>query len=141
MDFVLDNSVAMRWILESGKRNDQRYAEQVLQSLLESAAVVPGLWHLEASNVLVQAVKGGELSVADVEGFVAQLEVLPIAIDGDTASFALNRTMVLAMNYNLSSYDAAYLELALRRNLPLATLDTALVKAARKCDVEMYLEH
>ena len=138
MDFVLDNSVAMRWVLASQRKSDQQYAECVLLSLVEREAVVPNLWHLEASNVLLRAEKDKVISVADIEGFAAQLEGLSIVVDDGTAKQALNRTLVLARNYRLSSYDAAYLELALRLKIPLATLDAALIKAAVKSDVEIY---
>jgi len=137
--YVLDNSVAMRWLLVSSKRVDQAYAEKVLQSLVEAEAVVPQLWHLEAANVLLGAEKRGELKPAEVERFIAQLESLPIQIDPLTAHQAFSRTLSLSRAYKLSSYDAAYLELALRESLPLATLDKDLKKAAKKADVPLYL--
>lgn len=137
--FVLDNSVAMRWLLASKKKIDQMYAEKVLQSLVEVEAVVPHLWHLEAVNVLLGAEKRGELETAEVEGFIAQLESLPIQVDPLTAHQAFSRTLGLARAYKLSSYDAAYLELAIREGLPLAALDKGLQKAAKQSDVELYL--
>jgi predicted nucleic acid-binding protein len=137
--FVLDNSVAMRWLLASENAADQRYAERVLKSLLESEALVPNLWHLEAANVLLGAVSRKTLEVADVERFTLQLESLPVSVDPATATQAFGHTMSLARAYRLSSYDAAYLELAVRRGLPLATLDKALLKAARRSDVGIYL--
>ncbi|MCB1675394.1 MAG: type II toxin-antitoxin system VapC family toxin [Halioglobus sp.] len=138
-DFVLDNSVAMRWLLVSEKAADQRYAECVLQSLLESEALVPGLWHLEAANVLLGAVDRKTLEIADVERFTVQLESLPVSVDPSTATQAFGHTMSLARANRLSSYDAAYLELAVRRGLPLATLDKALLKAAKRSGVGIYL--
>ena len=137
--YVLDNSVAMRWLLVSNKRVDQAYAEKVLQSLVDAEAMVPQLWHLEAANVLLGAEKRGELKPAEVERFIAQLESLPIQIDPLTAHQAFSRTLSLSRAYKLSSYDAAYLELALRESLPLATLDKDLKKAAKKADVPLYL--
>ena len=137
--YVLDNSVAMRWLLVSNKRVDQAYAEKVLQSLVEDEAMVPQLWHLEAANVLLGAEKRGELKPAEVERFIAQLENLPILVDPLTAHQAFSRTLGLSRAYKLSSYDAAYLELALRESLPLATLDKDLKKAAKKADVPLYL--
>lgn len=137
--FVLDNSVAMRWLLASKKKVDQTYTVKVLQSLVEAEAVVPHLWHLEAVNVLLGAEKRGELETGEVEGFIAQLESLPIQVDPLTAHQAFSRTLGLARAYKLSSYDAAYLELAIREGLPLATLDKDLQKAAKQSDVELYL--
>lgn len=138
--FVLDNSVAMRWLLTSEKASDQKYAEAVLKTLCETEASVPNLWHLEAANVLLGAEKRGELDMGEVERFISQLESLPIYLDHGTAHQAFNRTLVLAKTYKLSSYDAAYLELAIREGVPLATLDKDLIKAAKKADVEIYLK-
>jgi len=137
--YVLDNSVAMRWLLVSQKKADQAYAEKVLQSLAETEAVVPHLWHLEAANVLLGAEKRGELETGEVERFIAQLESLPIQVDPLTAHQAFSRTLGLSRAYKLSSYDAAYLELSIREGLPLATLDKDLRKAAKKADVDLYL--
>jgi len=137
--YVLDNSVAMRWLLASQKKSDQAYAEAVLQTLAEADAVVPHLWHLEAVNVLLGAEKRGELETGEVERFIAQIESLPIQVDPLTAHQAFSRTLSLARAYKLSSYDAAYLELAVREGLPLATLDKDLKKAAKQADVELYL--
>jgi len=137
--YVLDNSVAMRWLLVSQKKADQAYAEKVLQSLAETEAVVPHLWHLEAANVLLGAEKRGELETGEVERFLAQLESLPIQVDPLTAHQAFSRTLGLSRAYKLSSYDAAYLELSIRDGLPLATLDKDLRKAAKKADVDLYL--
>lgn len=140
-DFVLDNSVAMRWHLASEKPSDQKYAESVLLSFSEHDALVPNLWHLETANVLLGAEKRGDTTVGEVERFIAQLENLPLHVDPLTANQSFNRTMVISRAYNLSSYDAAYLELALREGLPLATLDKTLTKAAKKADVSLYLKN
>ncbi|MDM3870241.1 type II toxin-antitoxin system VapC family toxin [Porticoccus sp. W117] len=137
--FVLDNSVAMRWLLESPKKADQKYAELVLQSLVDANAVVPHLWHIEAISVLLAEEKRGGLQAADVERFIAQLENLPIDVDHLTAHQAFSRTLSLSRAYKLSGYDSTYLELAIREGLPLATLDKDLRKAAIKADVEIYL--
>jgi len=128
-DFVLDNSVSMRWLLESPKTVDQDYAETVLKSLAEVDAIVPNLWHLEASNVLLGAEKRTEINPGDSEGFIIQLESLPIYVDPLTAHQAFSRIINIARTYKLSSYDASYLELAIREGVPLATLDGALRKA------------
>jgi predicted nucleic acid-binding protein len=138
--FVLDNSVAMRWHLESEKKSDQEYADVVLVSLTESDAFIPNLWHLEATNVLLGAEGRGDTTLGEIERFIAQLENLPLHIDPLTARQSFTRTMSLARAYKLSSYDAAYLELAIRENLPLATLDKDLIKAAKKADVAIYLK-
>lgn len=138
--FVLDNSVAMRWHLETEKASDQRYADEVLISLGNADALVPNLWHLEAANVLLGAERKGNTSIGEVERFIAQLENLPIHVDPMTATQSFNRTFALGRAYKLCSYDAAYLELAIREGLPLATLDKDLVKAAKKAGVPIYLK-
>jgi predicted nucleic acid-binding protein len=139
--FVLDNSVAMRWLLASEKAADQTYAEAVLKTLTDADARVPNLWHLEAVNVLLAAEKNGTIDAGIAEAFIAHLDSLPIQVDSLTAQQAFNRTLALARAYKLSTYDAAYLELALREGLPLATLDKDLIKAAKKANVQLYLKN
>ena len=138
--FVLDNSVVMRWVMASPKASDQKYAASVLKALSDNDALVPNLWHLEASNVIVGAEKRGELKPGESENFIAQLENLPIHVDDMTAHQAFSRTINLARTYKLSTYDAAYLELAIRSGLPLATLDKDLRKAAKKAEVPVFLQ-
>ncbi len=102
--------------------------------------VTLNLWHLAASNVLLRAEKYEEITTGEVERFISQLENLPIQVDTLTANQSFSRTLALGRAYNLSSYDAAYLELAIRENKPLATLDKNLIKAAKKADVQVYLK-
>jgi predicted nucleic acid-binding protein len=137
--FVLDNSVAMRWLLPSQKPSDQKYAEKVLRTFAHMDAVVPNLWHLEVVNVLMEAERRSEIDAGEGERFISHLESLPIHVDRVTAQQAFSRTLSLSRIYKLSSYDAAYLELAIREGLPLATLDKDLRKAAKKAAVEIYL--
>ncbi len=139
-DFILDNSVAMRWLMESGKRSDQNYVEAVLASFSDADALVPGLWHFEAANVLINAERCCEISLAEVDRFISQLENLPIRVDSLIAHQSFGRTLTMSRACNLSSYDGACLELAIREGLPLATLDKKLIKAARKADVEICLK-
>lgn len=136
----MDNSVSMRWVLASKKKVDQKYAEAVLKTLVDVDAIVPDLWHLEAANVLLSAEKRKELETGDIERFISQLESLPIQVDLATNHQVFSRTLSLARSYKLSSYDAAYLELAVREGLPLATLDKDLLKAAKKAGVDIYLK-
>ncbi len=107
--------------------------------MVDNEAVVPHLWHLEAANVLLGAEKRRDLAVGEVEGFITQLESLPIQVDPLTAQQAFSRTIGLSRAYKLSSYDASYLELAIREGLPLTTLDKDLKKAAKKAGVTLYL--
>ncbi len=138
MSFVLDNSVAMCWLLADGNPADVAYAEAVLDALREQQALVPSLWALEASNVIARAEAKGLLTEARSQAFVVLLQRLNIVTDPATAAHALGDTLHLARRYKLSAYDAAYLELALRTGLPLATLDADLEKAAQAAGVEAF---
>ena len=136
--FVLDNSVSMRWLLASEKASDQKYAERVLESMIDTDALTPNLWHLEAISVLLGAEKRGEINIGNIEQFILQLENLPIYVDSLTAHQAFSQTLILSREYNISSYDASYLELAMRKGIPLSSLDKKLVKAANKAGVDIY---
>lgn len=138
MSFVLDNSVAMNWLLADGKPEDAAYAVAVLSALATAQAVVPSLWALEAANVLTKAETRGLVSEARSQAFVTHLGSLNIVIDPATAQHALGDTLQLARRYKLSAYDAAYLELALRTGSPLATLDADLKKAAKTAGVPLF---
>lgn len=138
MSFVLDNSVAMCWMLNDGRPADTAYALAVLDVLKQTYAMVPGIWALEAANVVAKAEAKGLVTEARTQVFVATLTRLNITTDKATASKALSDTLNLARRYKLSAYDAAYLELALREGLPLATLDGDLEKAAKKAGVKRF---
>lgn len=131
MRFVLDNSVAMRWLFADGSEADLAYAGHVLELLTQEdgEAVVPVLWPLEVGNVIVRAEAKRLISEARSTEFLGLLDDMAIAIDGHTATHALHDTMQLARRFRLSTYDASYLELTLREGLPLATLDTDLRSA------------
>ena len=137
--FVLDYSVSMRWFMPSNKEQDQAYCIKVLNSFSDSSALVPNLWHLEAVNALLGSEKRKEITEGQVEIYLTKLSKLPIFIDTETVYNAFGRTQALARAFNLSSYDAAYLEIAIRESLPIATLDKDLKKAVVKAEVELYL--
>ena len=125
MSFVLDNSVVVGWFLV-----DQAtpYTDAVALRLEREQAVVPVLWQLEFANVLRTACKRQRLSPIQAGQIAEQIERLPILVD--TAAPGSARLLALALEYNLSSYDAAYLELALRLRMPVASKDEALLTAA-----------
>jgi len=133
--FVLDNSVCMRWLFVDA---DVEYASSVLRRMESgSVALVPSLWPLEAGTVLCRA-EARKLVTSDrSDRFLGLLRDLAIEIDPMTATSALDQTLSLARAFSLSTYDAAYLELAMRSRLPLATLDGALRKAAGRCEVKL----
>lgn len=134
--FVLDCSVTIAWLF---KDEASPKTDNLRTTLVESEALVPALWPLEVANVLLVAIRKGRLKRAEVPRVVELLSALPITVDARTASQALGATFSLAHEYSLSAYDAAYLELAAREAVPLATLDKALSKAAKRCGVDLVL--
>jgi predicted nucleic acid-binding protein len=137
MSFVLDNSVAMLWLLPQSNPAGSELAEKVLAQLQETGARVPSLWSLEAANVMAKSQRLEKITLAQASAFVALLDALDITVDVSTAQRAMHATLDLARQFNLSAYDAAYLELALREGLPLATLDVKLQSAAREAGVRL----
>ncbi|WP_211450758.1 type II toxin-antitoxin system VapC family toxin [Collimonas antrihumi] len=139
MRFVLDNSVTMRWLFGDGSPSDKAYAKQVLASISEARVSVPGVWSLEVANVITRAEKKFGLTEARSAEFVHALQQMHIQVDPETNTHALGDTLQLARRYNLSAYDAAYLELALREGLALATLDEGLIKAVKKAGAKRFI--
>jgi predicted nucleic acid-binding protein len=140
MRFVLDNSVTMRWLFGDGRTAELAYADRVLQTLAQAdnAAVVPAIWTLEVSSVVVRAEARGLLSEARSAEFLGMLQQMPIEPDTLSIQQAWADTLQLARRHKLSSYDASYLELALRRGLPMATLDADLRKATSRAGVAQF---
>lgn len=138
MNFVLDNSVAMRWFFGDGRSHELAYAQDVLEAMKEAVALVPVTWGLEVSNVIARAEAKELVSEARSEVFLEMLGGVDITVDAATFSHALSDTLHLARRYRLSAYDASYLELALREGLPLATLDEDLQKAAKRAGVKRF---
>ena len=125
--FVLDCSVAMAWCFEDEAAG---YADRVLKKLVTREAVVPAIWPLEVANVLLVGERRKRLTKADSSRFLELLQGLPITIDVQATSRAFGDIMSVARSLTISAYDAAYVELAMREGLPLATLDDSLNKAA-----------
>ncbi|MCZ4306119.1 type II toxin-antitoxin system VapC family toxin [Zoogloeaceae bacterium G21618-S1] len=130
MPFVLDNSVVAGWFLE-----DQAtpYTEAIALRLEEDRAVVPALWQLEFANVLRTACRRKRLTAEKAQQIIEQICELPIDIESATPR--PSELLALALRYDLSSYDAAYLELALRLQIPIATKDGPLRTAAEASGV------
>lgn len=134
MSFVLDNSVALSWCFE----DEQTPAVMdLLDRVTETGASAPLIWPLEALNGLLAAERRRRLDPDRRTQLAKFLRELPIAIDMDTADRAWDATIRLAARFRLSVYDAAYLELAQRRRLPLATLDRDLRTAAAASRIEI----
>jgi len=109
----------------------------VLKRVADAGAIVPALWRLEVLNGLQVAVRRGRIDSAYRDASLADLQSLVIAIDPATNRQAWSATLRLCERFGLTPYDAAYLELAQRRQLPLATLDAAMVRAARADNVPL----
>lgn len=125
MSFVLDASIAAAWAL---KDESAPLAEVCLDRLTEMVAIVPGLFWFEIRNVAVTSERRGRLTTAETATLLAMLERLPIRSDREPDSDAV---LDLARRHRLTVYDAAYLELARRLAVPLATLDRRLVAAGQ----------
>lgn len=125
MPFVVDASVTMAWCFEDEM---SPLAEHVLDMLGADRAVVPDLWTLEVTNVLLAAQRRTRLTDAVAARFVQLLAQLPIEVDPFSSD--MGALLAIGRQYGLSAYDAAYLLLAQRRGLPLATLDDSLAAAA-----------
>jgi predicted nucleic acid-binding protein len=125
--FVLDGSVTLAWLFQD---EQYAYADAIIAKLPNLEMMVPRLWHLEVANVLLVGERRGRCSQADTTQWLAYLGGLPIVLEGETEARAWSDTVNLARQHGLSAYDAAYLELAMRQGLPLATLDTKLKGAA-----------
>jgi predicted nucleic acid-binding protein len=141
MNFVLDASVALLWLVPETNPAGVDYAATTLRSLKVSQAVVPSLLALEIANVAVKVESRGIVTEADAQHFIALIGRLNIVTDQATAAYALGDTLNLARRFKLSAYAAAYLELALRRGLPLATLDADLTQAATTSGVAIFGAH
>lgn len=137
MSFVLDCSAAVPWVFgdEATEATDR-----LLDEMAGGQSVwVPSIWHLELGKVLVGAMRKKRIDAAGVEAFLSQLGQLEIMTDPETCARAWGKTLDLAQLHRLSTYDAAYLELAMRRGLALATLDEALSAACRTAGVALKL--
>jgi predicted nucleic acid-binding protein len=133
MAFVLDCSMTMAWVF-SDEANE--FTEALCETLLKENAVAPVLWPIEVGNVLLVAMRRGRIAREDWVRIRDDLSALPIDIDPDSYERVLDTVLPIADEYGLSVYDAMYLELALRRGLPLATLDRKLVEAANTAGIE-----
>ena len=127
--FVLDASIALSWCF-----SDEATPEtwQLLERLGHESAIVPELWLLEVGNVLINAERRGRITEAKVTEFLELLAALDIEVDSETSLRAGREIISLARSHRLTTYDAAYLELAMRLGLPLASKDDALRSVAQK---------
>jgi len=129
---VIDSSAALSWCFEDEATSE---SDVLFERVRDQGAVVPGLWHLEVANVLLQAEKRGRIAAGGVGMRLELIAELPITTDTETTARAWREILALASAEGLTTYDAAYLELAIRRGLPLQTKDQALIAAAERSGV------
>lgn len=132
--FVLDCSVALAWCLPD-ESND--YADNVLDLLVEQQAIVPSLWHLEVMNVLLMAQRKNRLDIDKIPLILHTLSQLSISTDSKQINISDEEFIVFAQQHQVTSYDATYLYLAKREQIPLATLDKKMKNIA--CDMGLLL--
>ncbi len=135
-DFVLDASIALAWCFED---EASPYADAVLESMTRAVALAPGIWPLEITNVLAVAERRKRIDKAGIIHFISLLTQLPIIVTPETPQRVFSDILALAREYDLSTYDASYLDLAMRHGVALATQDAHLERAARKAGVGLYL--
>ncbi|EGY00761.1 hypothetical protein AZA_53402 [Nitrospirillum viridazoti Y2] len=134
MSIVLDASMAVAWLFDDERTAS---AHTVMLRVVAEGAFVPTLWRLEVANVLRNAVRRGRCDEAYVDRSLTRLGRIAIQSDEETDSQAWTTTRRLAREEDLMLYDSAYLELALRRDIPLASCDAALIAAARRRGLEV----
>jgi len=134
MSFVLDASIAVSWAFPDEEWGSSM---KLLDKLETEFAYVPSLWSLEVGNAVLMAERKKRITYADVREFFSILQNLNIKVDEQTDLCAFHEIFTLAKTQGLTTYDAAYLELAMRMGLSLATRDQLLANAAKKLGVEV----
>ena len=133
MSLVIDSSITLSWYFADEASSK---SQAVLDEVGENGAVVPPLWRFEVANGLQMAVRRKRIDAAYRDDTLADLRILDVSVDPESSAHAWSASVRLAERHGLTVYDAAYLELAQRRRLRLATLDRALIAAARSELVE-----
>ena len=132
MSLVIDSSITLAWFFED-ERTER--ADVVMRQVAKTGAVVPSLWRLEIANALQSALRRKRINAAFRDASIADLRSFPIAVDSETDRHAWGTSLTLGERCQLTLYDAAYLELAQRLRLPLASLDQDLRAASRAIGV------
>ncbi len=133
MKLVVDASMALAWIFERSNKKEAVCADKAITDLaIAEETTVPTLWHTEIANALVVAERRRVVTEAQIIDYFNRLSKLPISTDETSVEHQRNSVVSLAREYDLTAYDATYLELALRTNAELATFDTKLANVMRK---------
>jgi predicted nucleic acid-binding protein len=135
--FVLDASLTLAWGFDEAETD---YTRAVLEQVLEHVVIAPSVWPLEVANAAVIAARRRRIGDGEVPALIELVRGLDVEVDGQAHRVAFDALVSLAQEYGLTSYDAAYLEVALRVGAPLATVDAGLARAARAAGVQLFLE-
>lgn len=131
---VIDSSISMSWYFAD---EADPYAQAILRYLGKVEAIVPAIWLIEVANVLLVGERRGRETAASAARFIALLRSFPIEVESPQQWGIIDDILAIGRQFNLSSYDASYLELAMREGLPLATLDNRLIQAANAVGVPL----
>ena len=132
--FVIDASVTVAWCFD----DESTFTEGILDLLAAGAeGVAPGIWPLEVANALLVAERRKRISVAQVTALLGRIVQLPVSVETIEPDRAFSQVLSVARQHQLTEYDAAYVELALRKGLPFATLDDKLRQAARTAGIKL----
>lgn len=135
LNVVIDNSIIMAWSLDD---EPSSYARLLLERMENGTAIQPSIWPLELGNALIVAERRDRIAREHTDRFLDRLSKLSIEIQFEPMGRLLGEIVSLARKHQLSTYDASYLDLALRRQLPIATQDKALMRAAADCGVALF---
>lgn len=138
MKLVLDASAALAWMFERPDTEEAARADRLLDQLQSCTVLVPSLWYLEVANILLVAERRGVAKEAQVTEFINQLSRLPIGSDSTEVAHRQEAIIAIGRRYQLSAYDASYLELALRTSSTLATFDIKLAIATRQAGGQLF---
>lgn len=130
MAFVVDNSVVVGWMLPA---QATAYTRRILERVRREQIIVPSLWPIELANVMIVRKRRGAMTAAQIHGALRRIQQLKVAVDSEP--IAPESLFAIGERHGLTAYDAAYLELAQRRGIPLATADNGLQRAARAAGV------
>lgn len=132
---VIDASVALAWCFPDEANS---YADSVLLALENEPVIVPAIWAVEVTNALLVGERRKRIRQPEVRRFIDLVKNLRVIEDGQAYANTLSNILPLGREHNLSAYDAAYLDVAVRRELPLATLDSALQRACTAAGIKAY---
>lgn len=134
MSLIVDASITMAWCFED---EATPATEEVLDQVVESNALVPSVWRFEVGNALQMAIRRKRITEVFRDDALAKLLAMPITVDPETDAYVWTTALRLSERFGLTLYDAAYVELAQRRNLPLASLDQEMRAAASALNIEL----